>query len=536
VEEVERWRVLPLSARTPAALAASARRLGGALASRPELTLADVAHTLQQGRTAFEQRVTLVCRDVPGAVRGLERLARELASGERTPSGARGREVVFLFPGQGAQHAGMARGLYAAHAVFRAEVDRCAELLQPHLGLDVRELLLLEDGADARIHETALAQPCLFVTEYALARLWMSLGVSPGAMVGHSLGEYVAACVAGVFSLEDALGLICARGRLMQAAPVGAMLAVGLAADALRPLLGEALSIAVYNSATQTVVAGPVDAIAELQARLEARGTECRRLKTSHAYHSPLMESALEPFAEQVRRVTLSAPSIPFISNVTGTWATAEQAMDPDYWVQHLRQPVRFAQGLACLLEGPERLLLEVGPGQALGGLVRQSPGFGAAHAVLSSLPRPGARTDDAEYFLAQVGEAWSRGAAIDWRGLTPGERGRRVSLPTYPFERRRYWADPRGPRECPAHRAGPHPAGPDAHLARAAGHQRGGPPRRLLRAGRPLAARRAARHADSRDVPARLPAAARPRTPDDCAAGRVHPGSLPRPTPGARP
>ncbi|MGZ3458004.1 MAG: type I polyketide synthase, partial [Archangium sp.] len=451
----ETWRVLPLSARSGEALAEAARRLGEALAGRADLPLADVAHTLQRGRTTFEQRVSLVCRDVAGAVVGLERLARELERGERSPGVARGREVAFLFPGQGSQHPGMGRALYSAQAVFRAEVDRCAELLRPHLGLDVRELLLLEEGdaSGERIHQTALAQPCLFVLEYALARLWMSLGLSPKAMIGHSLGEYVAACLAGVFSLEDALGLICARGRLMQASPGGAMLAIGLAADALRPLLDERLSIAAYNAPALTVVAGPAEAISGLERRLEAEGVGCRRLRTSHAYHSPLMEPALAPFAEQVRRVRLAAPAIPFISHVTGTWITAAQAMEPDYWVQHLRQPVRFAAGAACLLEGegPERLLLEVGPGQTLGGLIRQCPGFSESHAVLSSLPRPGAPVDDAEFFLSQVGEAWSRGAAVDWSGLTPGERGRRVPLPTYPFERRRYWTDEAMPRPLPA-------------------------------------------------------------------------------------
>lgn len=438
----ERWHVLPLSARTPTALAIVARRLGEFLASRADVPLADVAHTLQEGRTAFEQRVALVCRDVPWAVESLERLARELARGERSPSVAQGREVVFLFPGQGAQFPGMARELYASQAVFREEVDRCAERLLPHLGQDVRELLLLENAADERIHQTALAQPCLFTVEYALARLWMSLGLTPKAMVGHSLGEYVAACLAGVFSLEDALELVCARGQLMQAAPPGAMLAVGLEAEALHPLLDAPLSIAVYNAPARTVVAGPVEALSGLQRRLEASGIECSRLRTSHAYHSPMMEPVLESFARLVRRVSLSAPAIPLVSNVTGTWMTAAQATDPDSWVQHLRQPVRFAQGLACLLEGPERLLLEVGPGQALGGLVRQGRTGSAAQSVLSSLPRAGAQADATEFFLSQVGEAWSRGAAIRWRGLAPDERRRRISLPTYPFERKRYWTE----------------------------------------------------------------------------------------------
>jgi amino acid adenylation domain-containing protein len=451
-EASETWRVLPLSARSGAALAMAAQRLGDALAGRSELALADVAHTLQRGRTAFEQRVALVCRDLPGAVRGLERLARELTRGERSPGTASGREVAFLFPGQGAQYPGMGRALYSAYAVFRTEVDRCAGLLQPHLGLDVRELLLQgeEDSSGERIHQTELAQPCLFVLEYALARLWMSLGLVPKAMLGHSLGEYVAACLAGVFSLEDALRLICTRGRLMQAAPGGAMLAIGLKAGALEPLLDEHLSIAVYNAPALSVVSGPEEAISRLERRFESSGTMCKRLRTSHGYHSALMEPVLAPFAEQVRKVRLSAPAIPFVSNVTGTWITAAQAVDPDYWVQHLRQPVRFSDGVASLLEGAERLLLEVGPGQALGGLVRQCPGFGESHAVLSSLPRRGMPVEDAEFFLSQVGEAWSGGAAIDWRGLTPDERGRRVSLPAYPFERQRYWLDQAAARPSP--------------------------------------------------------------------------------------
>ena len=448
-ETAEGWRVLPLSARSDAALATAVRRLGETLAGRSEPTLADVAHTLQRGRTAFERRVTLVCRDLPGAVRGLERLARELERGERSPGEARSREVAFLFPGQGAQYPGMGRALYSAHAVFRDEVDRCAGLLQPHLGLDVRELLIkeAEDSSGERIHQTELAQPCLFVLEYALARLWMSLGLKPTAMLGHSLGEYVAACLAGVFSLEDALVLIHARGRLMQAAPGGGMLAVGLGAGALSPLLEEPLSIAAYNAPALCVVAGPLEALSRLERRLEASGTVCKRLRTSHAYHSAQMESVLAPFAERVRRVRLSAPAIPFVSNVTGTWISDAQAMDPDYWVQHLRQPVRFADGVACLLEGAERLLVEVGPGQGLSGLVRQGPGFGESHVVLSSLPRRGPPVEDAEFFLSQVGEAWSSGAELDWRGLSPGEQGRRVPLPTYPFERQRYWTDQAAPR-----------------------------------------------------------------------------------------
>ncbi|REG22604.1 amino acid adenylation domain-containing protein [Archangium gephyra] len=449
-ESTEGWRVLPLSARGDAALATAVRRLGESLSGRAELSLADVAHTLQRGRTAFERRTALVCRDLPGAVRGLERLARALEQGERTPGEARGREVAFLFPGQGAQYPGMGRALHAAHAVFRDEVDRCAGLLQPHLGLDVRELLLQEDSSE-RIHQTEFAQPCLFVLEYALARLWMSLGLKPKAMLGHSLGEYVAACLAGVFPLEDALRLIHVRGRLMQAAPAGAMLAIGMEPGALRPLLDEHLGIAVYNAPALTVVAGPLEAISRLERRLAASGTVCRRLRTSHGYHSALMEPVLAPFAEQLRRVRLSAPTIPFVSNVTGTWITEAQAMDPDYWVQHLRQPVRFADGVASLLEGAERLLVEVGPGQALGGLVRQCPGFGESHAVLSSLPLRGLPVEDAEFFLSQVGEAWSGGAPIDWSGLNPGERGRRVPLPTYPFERQRYWTDQAASSPSPA-------------------------------------------------------------------------------------
>jgi amino acid adenylation domain-containing protein len=340
----------------------------------------------------------------------------------------------------------MGAELYRNEPVFRAEVDRSAELLYPRLGLDLRQVLYPEGGdpreAAERLEQTALAQPALFVVEYALARLWMAWGVRPEAMLGHSLGEYVAACLAGVFSLADALALVAERGRLMQGMPGGAMLAVPLPEAEVRPLLG-GLSLAAVNGPAMCVVAGEPGEIAALAERLVDRGLEGRRLHTSHAFHSASMEPVLDRFAAAFAGLRLHAPAIPFVSNLTGTWIRTEEATSPDYWVRHLRETVRFSNGLAVLFGRPGAVFLEVGPGRALTSLVRQHPSRPGAPSVLASLPTAGdGRTADAAV-LRTLGELWLAGVEIDWRGFHAGERRLRVPLPTYPFERRRYWVEP---------------------------------------------------------------------------------------------
>ncbi|NTU79349.1 MAG: SDR family oxidoreductase [Chloroflexales bacterium] len=454
------WHLVALSARSAGALEAATANLGRHLRDYPELSLADVAYTLQVGRRAFEQRRIVVCGDAADAAGALEALppARVYT---QAPAGR--PDVVFMFTGQGAQYVDMGRGLYEDEAPFRAAVDRCAELLRPRLGLDLRDLLFpgpqAAEEAAARLGETALTQPALFVIEYALAQLWAAWGVRPAAMIGHSVGEYVAACLAGVFSLEDALALVAARGRLMQALPRGAMLAVALSEQELLPLIeGQALSLAASNAPRLSVISGPVEAVTALQARLGQQGVEHQLLRTSHAFHSAMMEPACAPFIGELRGLTLRAPQIPFISNVTGSWITAAEATDPAYWAAHLRRQVRFAEGLEALLTtGPSQILLEVGPGQTLAQLARQHPARQPGHAVLTSLRHPREQHPDVAFALTAMGRLWLHGADVDWRALYEDEQRQRVRLPTYPFERRRYWAGPR--RE----RARPGPAQPQA-------------------------------------------------------------------------
>jgi acyl transferase domain-containing protein/acyl carrier protein len=454
VEDNGREQLLVLSARSRPALEAATANLTAHLKQHPELNLVDVAYTLQVGRRAFSHRRALVCRSVEDAVSALEAAdTRRVLTSERTTAA---RPVVFMFPGQGAQHARMARDVYMAEPFFRALVDRCCELLRPQLGLDLREALFAESeqalDAASQLQQTRLAQPALFVIEYALARLWMEWGVAPKAMVGHSIGEYVAACLAGVFSLEDALALVAARGRLMQRMPAGAMLAVPLAAREVEALLDSNLELAAINNPSLCVVSGPTEAVARLETRLAAEGLACHRLQTSHAFHSQMMEPVLEEFAAEVSRAKLNPPQLSYVSNLTGEWATAEQATDPQYWVEHLRRTVRFSDNLERLFANPEWLLLEVGPGQTLSGLARQHPARPTAQAVLASLPHRNDEQSDASFMLNTLGRLWLAGAQVNWQQLRPAEQPRRVSLPTYPFERRRFWVDYQAQAESVSH------------------------------------------------------------------------------------
>ncbi|MFG3254766.1 SDR family NAD(P)-dependent oxidoreductase [Streptomyces sp. NPDC048172] len=431
--------VLPLSGRTPEALTAVAGRLAGHLEARPELDTRDVAATLRHGRPALAHRAAVVLGEGDTLVEALRGVTpgKPVAKGERS--------LGFLFPGQGSQHLGMGRSLYAHEPVFRAAVDRCAVLAEPYLGLDLREVMFAdaeEDGASARLTQTRLAQPALFTVEYAMARQLMSWGLEPDAMAGHSVGEYVAATLAGVFSLPDALRLVARRGALVQELPGGSMMAVPVPAEEVEGLAG--IDIAAYNGERLTVVSGPDDAIDAARAVLAERGVNGQRLHTSHAFHSAMMEPALDAFAAELAEVELRAPELPFVSNVTGDWITDEQATDPAYWVSHLRSPVRFAQSVALLLEDTGRLLVESGPGQVLSGLARaQAVATGSRdRVVVPTMPMPQG-TEDGEVCLARAAAAlWSAGAPLDW-GAYDTRAWRRVPLPTYPFERKEHWLDP---------------------------------------------------------------------------------------------
>jgi acyl transferase domain-containing protein/acyl carrier protein len=432
--------LLVLSAKTPAALERATERLRQHLEASPGADLADVAFTLQVGRRVFGHRRAVVVRDAKDA-------AAALADPTRLDSALQERQdapVAFLFTGQGSQYVNMGRGLYEKEPRFREVVDAASEVLAGPLGLDLRAVLYPapggEESAAERLQETQLTQPALFVIECALARLWMSWGVHPAAMIGHSVGEYVAAHLAGVFTLEEALMLVAERGRLMQSMPRGAMLAVPLPEDALAPYLGGGVSLASVNAPGACVLAGPTEAIEKTESELTARGVMSRRLRTSHAFHSSMMDPVLESFRDRVRQTAPRPPQLPFLSNVTGQWITDDEATSAEYWSRHLRGCVRFADGLRRLQEDRSgAILLEVGPGNTLASLARQQLVGGAEAAVVSSLRHPRETEDDRAFLLKAVGRVWLSGARIDWAGLGGGEPRRRVPLPTYPFERQEF-------------------------------------------------------------------------------------------------
>ncbi|WP_224241279.1 polyketide synthase [Hyalangium gracile] len=430
VESSERpVRLLCLSARSEGALRAAAASLASHLRERPDLPLADVAYTLHVGRGEHPHRAFAVCRDVPSAVASLD----SLSPAPPVPVGEPPRRMALLFPGQGVPHPDMGRALYQTEPVFRAEIDRAAEILLPLLGLDLRAAIHPSASEPPALVEGALAQPALFAVEYALARLLESVGPRPAAAMGHSLGEYAAAAVAGVFTLEDALALLVARGQLMQAMPPGRMVAVLAPLSALEPWLGERLSIAGILP-DRTLVSGPPEEVEALEGRLATAGIATERLPVERAFHSWMMEPLLADFEARVRAVHLSPPSIPFVSNVTGDWITAAEATDPTYWVRHARQPVQLARGLDTLAADASLVFVEAGPGRGLSRAMQRRLS-GAPARCFPVLPS----RDAGSAFLSTLGGLWSAGVPIDWQALYRGESRRRVPLPTYPFERRSF-------------------------------------------------------------------------------------------------
>lgn len=463
------WQLVVLSARTQAALDAATGRLAEHLRRHPEQNLADVAYTLQVGRKVFDHRQVLVCRDGDEATTALE--ARDPTRLSVSAVQAHKRSVTFMFPGLGDQYPQMGQYLYGGEPVFREHLDRCGELLHQHLGVDPRRVLYPsgnkseettspDRGVDLRrmlgrgegpstetqgLNKTLCAQPAMFMVEFALAQLWMSWGVRPEAMIGYSIGEYVAACLAGVLALEDAAFLVARRARLIEQLPTGAMLAVPLCQDELSSRLGDALSIAAVNGSSLCVVAGATEAVVELEGQLSSEGMACRRLQTSHPFHSKLLEPAATEFTELAKAVALRPPQIPYMSNVTGSWITAADATDPSYWARHMCQPVRFADGVEELWRTPDRLLLEVGPGQALSSLALQllRGREAASRVALSSLPSSYDRQPEPQFLLHALGRLWLAGVPVDWPSFYAGQRRRRVPLPTYPFEGERHWVEP---------------------------------------------------------------------------------------------
>ncbi|MFO1507435.1 MAG: amino acid adenylation domain-containing protein [Lysobacterales bacterium] len=421
--------LLVLSARTPAALAAASSRLQSRLENGAPVDLGDVAFTLARGRKAFEHRAFVVAEDATDAV---ARLGASLRT--NTPSA---NEVVFMFPGQGAQYPGMGRVLYATEPAFRTAIDACAEALAGELGSDLRERLFTADGAPS--DETAFTQPAIFAVEYALALLWMDAGLRPAALVGHSVGEFVAAAVSGVMELHDAAVLVARRGRLMQAQPAGAMLSVRLPAGRLLARLPASLALAAENAPDACVVSGDIADVETLRIALTADGIACRPLAATRAFHSSMMDPVLAPFGAEVAGATLSPPSIPIVSTRTGAVLKDAEATSCDYWTRHLRESVHFSQAIATVLATPGSTLVETGPRSTLAGLARRQPAA-RGRTIVASLGDSVDRERGA--LLTAAGELWCAGLPLDPARFDHRANRRRICLPTYAFEHERYWLD----------------------------------------------------------------------------------------------
>lgn len=432
--------LLRLSARQDESLQAAAANLAAWSERHPEVNLADAAYTLDRGRARFERRAIAVAHETADAATALR---QKLVTGATLAGRPR---LAFTFPGQGAQHPGMGETLYRREPVFREALDRCATLLEQPLGIDLRALLYPapegREASAAQLRNTQLAQPAIFAVSYATASWWLHLGLEPEAMIGHSVGELVAATLAGVFDLPDALTLLVERARLMQSMPGGGMMAVRLPEAELLPRLGGGVDLAGVNAPQLSVVAGPHEALAAFRTRLEAEGIGCSVLHTSHAFHSAMMEPAVAPFTAAIGRLPRHAPQRRLVSTVTGRWAESAELQDPAYWASQLRQPVRFAPAVATLLQEPGWVLLECGPGQNLTTSARQQL---AGHSVaVASLPHAAAEGADAQAHLVEaMGRLWIAGIEIAPERLYAGELRRSVGLPGYAFARTRHWIEP---------------------------------------------------------------------------------------------
>jgi phthiocerol/phenolphthiocerol synthesis type-I polyketide synthase E len=477
-EPAKPWQLTVISARTRQALEHATDQLAAHLLEHQEQNFADVAFTLQAGRKAFEHRRMVVCRDASAAVPLLQARTPSQVFTAVAPSSR--RPVAFLLSGLGDQYVDMGRGLYESEPEFARHVDYCSEFLQPLLGVDLRKNIYphprvrqqtevrteermnfrtlvqrtREDNSPAlqEIHRTLWAQPALFVIEYALAKLWMSWGIVPEIMMGYSIGEYAAACLAGVMSLEDSLRMLAVRAQRIEALTPGAMLAIAASEEEVRPLLTPEVSIAGMNGKSLCVVAGTRESVDALQQRLVDEGElVCRRLLATHAFHTPLMQPVAKELTRIARSVPLNPPSIPYISNVTGKPIADSEATDPSYWARHLTQPVQFAAGLQHMCSPSAPIFLEVGPGQMLTSLAEQYlAGRGeAARVALASLPHVSDAQPDRAFVLSTLGNLWLAGIEPDWTAIHRDERRSRVPLPGYPFQRQRYWRTPsRRPQE----------------------------------------------------------------------------------------
>ena len=435
--------VLLLSARTVAALQDSRSALAAELSGPDEVSLSDVAYTLA-GRRKEKVRMAAVVRDQQDAAEVLRAhehdnvFVGESVAGTNDADDA--QRVAFLFPGQGAQHTGMARGLYESEPVFARYFDQCAAGFGDELGVDLRAEIF--DGTGRNLERTDRTQPALFTVEYALAKLIETYGVRPAALAGHSIGEYVAATIAGVFDLETAIKAVSVRARLMHTAPRGVMVAVALSPEAIAEHLSSGVDLAAVNDPGGCVVAGSEQDIRAFSARLAELGIVARRVRTSHAFHSRLMESMIPEFTGFMSRLTLRDPQIPLLSNITGTWMSAGEATNPATWARQVRATVRFADELDVLLADPHRIVVEVGPGGALTSSAMRHPRWSDSHRAVRLMRHQAQNRSDRDTFLLALGQLWATGIDLDWTPLRGGRRPQLVSLTGYPFERQRHWVE----------------------------------------------------------------------------------------------
>jgi len=454
-----KYQLIVLSAKTPSALDKMTKNLSyyltnnpgnpaspGNFGPHPGFNLADVAYTLQTGRKTFKSRGMMVCSSIDEAVECLSKTDSGMfktfsPEGENQP-------VVFMFSGQGSQYVNMGIDLYKTEPVFQEAMNSCFDILKSLMDYDLKEILYPLATRNSqlatrpeKINQTEITQPVIFAFEYALAQLLISWGITPFTMIGHSIGEYTAACLAGVFSLEDALSLVLLRGKLMQSLPEGSMLSIPITEKELRPLLEahSELSIAAVNTLSHCVVSGPFEAVVRFERQLKAEKKEIksRWLHTSHAFHSSMMDPILGRFEEQVCQTRLNKPQIPYISNVTGLWITPEEAADPGYWSRHIRETVRFADGLNTLLKEENTILVEVGPGNALTTFARNFTQKKPGQLILNLIRHPKEKQADDHYLLDKIGQMWLHGKQVEWRKFYPQQPPRRIPLPTYPFEGR---------------------------------------------------------------------------------------------------
>ena len=435
------WQLLSFSARTADALEVQTNNLIEYLENHPNANLADVAYTLHVGRKGFTHRRSVAVNSVQYAIEALKQ--NNLNQVYQGKTGKKTSDLVFMFSGQGSQYVNMGLALYRNEPVFRQSVDSSAEIFQQLTGFDIREFIYPpignEQQASKKLQQTSITQPALFIIEYALVQLLDSWGIRPKAMIGHSIGEYVAACVAGVFSVSTAIRLVTRRGELMQEMQTGDMLAVNLPESEVREMVGKELCIAAINSPSSCVVSGTHQDLDGLEQSLSTI-ISCQRLHTSHAFHSWMMDPMLDEFRMEVASHKLNPPLIPFQSNLSGTWITNEQVTDPGYWASHLRNTVRFAEGVQSLVSEDDAIFLEVGPGHALTGLARQSLSDKASE-VIPIMHHPKKPQDAHEYIIGAIGQLWNYGISPDWTAFYP-ERRKRLSLPKYPFEKMRYWVE----------------------------------------------------------------------------------------------